>query len=218
MPTVSAATPSLAPKSHDGRHELWAALVVAIIGLPTAFGFARAMADGETRRREAPIRALIGNHAFEQLAAGEQTPLHYYGRNLSAPDFELRDQQGKTFRLSDHRGKVVVINFWTITCQPCVEEMPSLVQLAALAQDMPDVEVVAITSDKGWSEVETLFPPESHLRVLFDPDKKIIRDKFGSRLFPETWIIDKNGVIRLRVDGPRQWGSPLALDVIESFL
>jgi len=110
------------------------------------------------------------------------------------------------------------MNFWTITCQPCVEEMPSLVQLAEMTKDMPDVEVVAVTSDKSWSDVETLFPPESPLRILFDPEKKTIRDKYGSRLFPETWIIDKNGVIRLRVDGPRKWASPLVFDVIRSFL
>lgn len=218
MSNTSSTSTTTSGNTQRSQRELWAAIIVAVIGLPAAFGFARAMADGETRRHEAPVRAMIGNQAFEQLAMGLKTPLHYYGDELSAPDFELQDQQGRPFKLSQLRGKVVVMNFWTITCQPCVEEMPSLVQLAGLAQDMPDLEVISVTSDKKWSDVETLFPPDSRLTVLFDPEKKIMRDKYGSRMFPETWVIDKNGVIRLRVDGPRTWSSPLALDAIRTFM
>lgn len=207
------------PPAQPGRsRELWALLLTALIGLPAAYLFARAMADAETRRKEAPIRAMIGNGTFDQLAEGKTTPTHYYGDNLGAPDFTLNDQNGQPFRLSDMRGKVVIMNFWTITCAPCVEEMPSLVQLAEIVAQTPDIELVAITSDKRWEDIETLFPPSSKLRVLFDPEKKVIRDLYGSRMFPETWVVDRNGVIRLRVDGPREWSDPLALDVINSFL
>jgi len=54
--------------------------------------------------------------------------------------------------------------------------------------------------------------------VLFDPDRKIITGKFGTRLFPETWIIDPRGVVRLRVDGARDWSSALSVEAIKSFL
>jgi hypothetical protein len=54
--------------------------------------------------------------------------------------------------------------------------------------------------------------------VLFDPEKRVIRDEFGSKLFPETWVIDRRGVVRLRIDGKRDWASGLAVEAIESFL
>lgn len=201
------------------RAEVWAALIALCVGAPFVFLYTRAMADGELRRRQAPIRALIGDQAFERLARGEQSPTHYYGNELLAPDFTLQDQNGKPWRLRDQRGKVVVMNFWTITCQPCVEELPSLLELAGIAEARGgDVEVVAVTTDKNWSEVAALFPPEPRLKVLFDPERKVVRDKFGTKLFPETWIIDGRGVVRMRIDGKRNWSEPLTIDAIERFL
>jgi len=220
--TTSASTParkretSATPPART--RETGAALIAALFGIPAIFLFVQAMADGEVRRQEAPVRALIGDAAFEALADGEKTAMHYYGDTLLAPDFTLQDQNGNPWRLADARGKVVVMNFWTITCKPCVQEMPSLVQLAALAENNPNLEVVAVTTDKRWEEVSHLFPPDSKLRVLFDPERRIVNSAYGTRLFPETWFIDAQGVVRLRVDGPRDWAAPLALDAINSLI
>lgn len=206
------------PESGRPAREFWAALVALCLGMPFVFVFARAMADSEVRRREGPLRAMIGDQAFEALARGEKTELHYLGDGLRAPDFTLKDKNDKPWRLSEQRGKTVVMNFWTITCQPCVEEMPSLITLAEIAKSRKDIEVVAVTTDKDWSAVAPIFPPRSNLKVLFDPDKKVIRDKFGSKLFPETWVIGPDGVVRMRVDGPRDWGSALSIGAIERFM
>jgi peroxiredoxin len=207
-----------APVHGPRRAELWAGLIALVLGAPLVFLYARAMADSEVRRREAPLRAMIGNDAFERLARGEKTAAHYYGNELLAPDFTLADKDGKPWRLRDQRGKVVVMNFWTITCQPCVEELPSFLELASIAQKRDDLEVIAVTTDQDWSEVAALFPPQHDLHVLFDPERKVVRDKFGTKLFPETWIIDRRGVVRLRVDGQRKWSDPLTLDAIARFL
>jgi peroxiredoxin len=198
--------------------ELWAGLLILVLGAPFVFVFARAMADAEVRRREGPLRSMLGDRTFESLSRGEKTELHYLGDGLLAPDFTLMDQTGKPWRLKDQRGKVVVMNFWTVTCQPCVEEMPSLITLADIAKKRGDIEVVAVTTDKDWSKVASLFPPRSKLKVLFDPERKIVREKYGTKLFPETWIIDPEGVIRMRVDAARDWGSALSLGAIERFL
>jgi peroxiredoxin len=192
--------------------------LVLLIGAPFVFVFARAMADGEVRRREGPLRAMLGDEAFEALSRGEKTELHYLGDGLIAPDFTLEDKDGKPWRLKDQRGKVVVMNFWTVTCQPCVEEMPSLITLAEIAKRRKDIELVAITSDKNWAAVAPIFPPRSNLKVLFDPERKIIKGKFGSALFPETWVIDPDGLVRMRVDGPRDWGAALSIAAIDRFL
>lgn len=198
--------------------ELWPAVVTLAIALPATFAFASAMRDGEIRRKEAPVRAMIGDESFDALARGETAPQHYMGNSRLAPDFTLTDRFGRPWKLSDRRGKVVVMNFWSITCQPCVEEMPSFEQLALMLRGRADVELVTVSTDAGWEQVSAIFPPDARLNVLFDPDKAIVRGKYGTRLYPETWLIDGNGVIRLRVDGARNWGNALALDVIKSLL
>jgi len=81
-----------------------------------------------------------------------------------------------------------------------------------------DIELVAITTDKDWATAGAIFPPNSQLKVLFDPQRAVTKDKFGTKLYPETWVIDSTGVVRLRVDGPRDWGSALSLEAIERFL
>jgi peroxiredoxin len=192
-----------------------AAVLAFLLGAPFAFMMVRGFAEGETRRRELPLRAILGDEAFEAFRDGDTYKHHYVGNNRLAPDFTLTDQKGQPFRLSDYRGKTVVMNFWTITCQPCVEEMPSLEQLALIAEERDDLVVVAVSTDRSWDEVRSLFKPDSRLRILFDPDKAVVRDKFGTRLYPETWVIDPRGVIRVRVDGARDWSSPIALEMIE---
>lgn len=206
------------PEHKPRQRELFATLLIACVGAPLLFVFARAMADAEVRRRETPLRAMIGDEAYEASVRGEKTELHYLGDGLLAPDFTLRDQRGEPWRLQEQRGKLVVMNVWSITCQPCVEEMPSLITLADIARRRNDIEVVAISTDKDWASVAPIFPPDSKLRVLFDPERKVVRDMFGTRLYPETWVIDRGGVVRMRVDGPRDWKSALSVEAIERFL
>jgi peroxiredoxin len=193
-----------------------AAFLAFLLGAPFAFMMVRGFAEGEVRRREIPLRAMLGDDAFEAFRDGETPKLHYYGNDRLAPDFTLNDANGKPWKLSDHRGKTVVMNFWTITCGPCVEEMPSFEQLAMVAAERDDLEVVAVTTDKAWADVKSLFKPGSKLKVLFDPTKSVVREKYGTRLFPETWVIDPDGVIRVRVDGQRDWSAPVVLDMIQS--
>jgi peroxiredoxin len=216
--TAAASSLTDEQKNRAKRAEWLAGLLVLSLGAPLIFLFSRAMADGEQRRYEAPLRAMLGDRAFEELSRGEKTELHYLGNELLAPDFTLPDRNGKPWRLSDHRGKIVVMNFWTVTCQPCVEELPSFLELADLAAQRDDIEVVAVSTDQSFSEVATLFPPQFRLKVLFDPERQVVRDKFGTRLYPETWIIDGRGVVRMRIDGQRKWSDALTLDAIQRFL
>jgi peroxiredoxin len=199
------------------KRVVWSALVVGLAGIAVFSVFGMAIADGESQRKNAPFEAFLGKPTYKALQSGEAVAHDYLGDTLGAPDFTLNDQYGKPWRLSAHRGKTIVMNFWTITCQPCVEEMPSLIDLARVAKQRPDLEIVAVTIDKTWQEVSALFPSDSPLRILFDPDRKMITGLFGTRLFPETWVIDADGIIRLRIDGARDWSQPLALNIIESF-
>ncbi|MEM6963057.1 MAG: TlpA family protein disulfide reductase, partial [Myxococcota bacterium] len=97
-------------------------------------------------------------------------------------------------------------------------EMPTLESLAKIAaEDWGDVDVVGISTDRGWEDVSLVVPEDSAMTLLFDPDRKVVEDKFGTELFPETWIVDRQGVIRLRYDGALDWSKPSVLDVIDAF-
>ncbi|HEX3597090.1 MAG TPA: TlpA disulfide reductase family protein, partial [Polyangiaceae bacterium] len=113
-------------------------IVVAAVAV---YSFVTAARDGERRRLCAPLCHLRPNYA---------------AKDRSAPDFE-RPSTGpageRPLRLSQYKGKVVVLNFWTKNCRPCLEEMPSLAELtASLAKD-PDVAVVTVSTDDSLDDV-----------------------------------------------------------------
>ncbi len=200
------------------RRELIATVIVAVIALPLVFVFTGAVVDARARAREAPFRAVLGNARFEELMSGQGGVPHYLGASLLAPDFTLPTQDGGQWSLSAQRGKVIVLNFWTVTCRPCIQEMPTLELLAEITESWDDVEVVAVSTDQSWDQVETIIPAKSKITSLLDSDRAVVTDKFGTRLFPETWIIDTDGVVRFRFDGALDWSDPVALDLIRAYM
>ena len=179
---------------------------VAIAGI-AVYAFISMARDAETRRACVPVCAMRPAYA---------------GRNRLAPDFELTDVDGAKVRLSQFRGKTVVLNFWTTTCQPCLEEMPSLAELAKVLKDRKDVVVLTVSTDAtkeiAVSALHTILrDTKTPFFVLLDSESSIVQGKYGTSLFPETWIIDRKGVIRARFDGARDWSNAMVLDLIESF-
>jgi peroxiredoxin len=194
-----------------------AAVIAGTVALPLLVVGAFALNDAIVRAEEAPLRSLLGDERYEELTAGEGGFPHYLGSDRLAPDFTVETADGGTWRMEDQRGKVVIMNFWSETCQPCLEEMPSLELLAHMAEEWEDVEVVAISTDEGPEAVAEHLPENPRLTHLFDPDKRVVQGMFGTELYPETWIIDPRGVVRFRYDGARDWSSPLILDLVERF-
>ena len=90
-------------------------------------------------------------------------------------------------------------------------------ELAEITEDWGDVEIVAVSTDRSWAEAETIIPRTSRITSLLDSNREVVTDKFGTKLFPETWIIDANGVIRFRFDGALDWSDPVALDLIRAY-
>ncbi len=166
------------------------------------------------------VRAGQADHRRAACASLCQLRPAYAGRNRSVPDFELPDLEGRPVRFSSLLGSgPVVLNFWTKSCKPCLRELPSLAEFARLvAQD--GVKVVTLCTDEGPEAIAAdlaaaLGGREPPFAVLFDPDYEVVTDLFGTTLYPETWFIDDRGIIRLRIDGVRDWTSPIALEVIE---
>ena len=124
----------------------------------------------------------------------------------TAPDFTVRDGS-ETVTLHNFRGKVVVLNFWATWCPPCVEEMPSLVNLQSRLKGT-DVTVVAVSIDVDATAYKR-FLVDHHVDLLTvrDPDQKA-PSLYGSSMWPETYIIDRKGVIRRKFIGAVDWNEP----------
>ena len=180
-------------------------VIVAVAALGV-YSFARTARDAEMRRVCTPLCGLDPDYA---------------ARNRTVPDFELDSLSGGKFRFSSLRGRVVILNFWTKTCGPCLQEMPSLAELGKVVHGRPELALVTISTDEGADDVrgtlksvlKTDNPP---FLVLLDPEASVVHDLFGTKLFPETWFIDPRGVIRARVDGARNWDGSVPLDFAES--
>lgn len=166
------------------------------------------------------VRAAQADHKLSSCAALCQLRPAYAARDRRVPDFTLPSFEGKQVQFSSYLGKKpVVLNFWTKTCKPCLEEMPMLQELAQIAAK-EGVKVVTICTDEGPDAVRdtlsvVLQGQQPAFDILFDPDTTVVTDKFGTTLYPETWLIDPDGIIRARVDGAKNWSSAISLEVIE---
>jgi cytochrome c biogenesis protein CcmG, thiol:disulfide interchange protein DsbE len=123
-----------------------------------------------------------------------------------APDFQVQDS-GRTVALHDLKGKVVVLNFWATWCPPCVDEMPSLVQMQSRLQDR-GVTVLAVSVDVDENAYRKFLRDHGiDLLAVRDPNQKS-NALYGSFKFPETYIIDREGKVRRKFIGPVNWTQP----------
>jgi cytochrome c biogenesis protein CcmG/thiol:disulfide interchange protein DsbE len=128
-------------------------------------------------------------------SAASSTPGH------NAPDFVLTDLQGNTVKLSDLRGKAVVLNFWATWCPPCNEEIPWLVDLQK-RYGSQGLQIVGISMDDGDPKDVVKFAAKHSINypILFGQDK--VADLYGGiDYLPTTFYIDRNGVVLDRVFG-----------------
>jgi len=113
--------------------------------------------------------------------------------------------------LSQLKGQIVVLNFWATWCPPCIEEMPSLVQMQQRMK-AKGIIVLAVSVDAdGGAYRQFLKDHNVNLLSVRDPDQKS-NGLYGTSKFPETYIIDRDGVIRRKFIGAVDWTEP---DVIE---
>ena len=130
----------------------------------------------------------------------------------NAPDFTVQDSDHKV-TLSQFRGQVVVLNFWATWCPPCVQETPSLVQMQQRMKDKGIV-VLAVSIDVDEAAYHR-FLKEYHVNMVTvrDPDQKSSA-LYGTHGWPETYIIDRTGVVRRKFIGPVEWNSPEITDFL----
>ncbi len=136
-----------------------------------------------------------------------------------APDFALKTLEGKTLRLSELRGKkVVLINFWATWCPPCRLEMPTMQQIYS-EYGKKGFEILAVNIEPDAKQEIREFIKELRLTfpVLLDPQMKVAREY---RLFglPASVLVDRKGIVRARETGYHDWTDKESREQVESLL
>jgi peroxiredoxin len=173
-------------------------LAVALVGTR----FFAAAAETAARGRANACRSLAPSALPPLLASGDP------------PDFELPDATGKTWSLRALRGRPVLLNFWATWCAPCIEEMPSMEELARRVGD--DAVILAVSVDTEWDKVKRFFGGRgTRMSVLLDAPGEVPK-KYGTTKYPESFLIDSGGKIRHYIVNTRNWNQAEAALCLES--
>jgi thiol-disulfide isomerase/thioredoxin len=124
----------------------------------------------------------------------------------TAPDFEFTDWQGRAQKMSDFKGKIVILNFWASWCAPCVKEFPLLLDVVNTHSD--SVVLMALSSDTDAAAMTNFLTRQNfknlkgdNVFIALDAGGKVTQGLFQTYRLPETIIIDRNGFMRDKLIG-----------------
>ena len=126
--------------------------------------------------------------------------------NPDAPEFNLEDQDGNFLKMSDYKGKVVIVNFWATWCPPCRKEMPSMQRAWEILQK-EDIVMLAINVGEDSDQIFSFtaeYPVEFPL--IMDRDSSVV-NQWKVRGLPTTYIVNPAGQIVYQAIGDREWDS-----------
>ena len=193
-----------------------AAAVIAGIGLFTILRSERdtpAVASTETASRAvtpAPARPIL-DEAVREL------DLVRPPRVKRAEDFTVSLMRGESLRLSEQRGKPVLINFWATWCAPCREEMPAMERLYRRHHERGFV-LLAVSVDTDAALVRP-FLEQHKLTFPVTLDAKMsLANAYGVRALPSSFLIDRDGNLAALALGPRAWDTRVAHTLVEGML
>lgn len=130
-----------------------------------------------------------------------------------APDFTLTDTQGRAHRLSDYRGRVVLINFWATWCAPCRHEMPAMQRAWEQVRER-DVLILAVNLQDSVAQVAQFFEAiPVQFPALLGGDTAMMRE-WSVQVLPTSLVIDPQGRARYQVIGAYDWDQPAALEAL----
>jgi thiol-disulfide isomerase/thioredoxin len=194
-----------------------AVLIGAVIGFAGVYGI------GGLKRSPAGDPACRGAvdvaRRLAPLAQGEVAALTMATAPLRLPDLAFEDAEGRPKKLSDWRGRMVLVNLWATWCVPCRKEMPALESLQTRLGG-PNFEVVAVNIDTRDPEKPKNFWKEVNLTRLgyfSDPKAKVFQDlKAINRALgmPTSVLVDGEGCEIATIAGPAEWDSDDAIKLI----
>ncbi len=162
------------------------------------------------------VTALVFGAA---LAIKIRPQMDLIGVGSRAPEFRATDvRTGRPVARADYRGKVVLLNVWATWCQPCRVEMPSMERLHRRLGGS-DFKVVAVSIDEQSDSVVMAFATELGLSfdILHD-QAGTIKQTYQATGVPESWVIDRDGVIVKKIIGPSEWDGPVHETLIRRLL
>ncbi len=141
--------------------------------------------------------------------AGGSRPPHVGG---AAHDFTVADSDRK-ITLNQFRGQVVVLNFWATWCTPCQQELPSLIAMQDRTR-AKGVVVLGVSIDVDPDAYHRFLKVKNiNFLTVLDPEQKVAAI-YGTSGWPETYVIDRGGVMRRKFIGPVDWTSPEVMDFL----
>jgi peroxiredoxin len=141
--------------------------------------------------------------ASAQNVPAENVAMETPGEGKLAPDFALTSTDGKTVKLSDFRGKVVVVDFWATWCPPCKAEIPDFIKLYSQYKD-DGFQMLGISLDQGGlSDVKPFMKDFGINYPIVLGDDQVVSAYGGIRGIPTTFVIDKKGYVRASFEGYR---------------
>ncbi len=134
-----------------------------------------------------------------------------------APDFVVKDETGREHTLAEYRGNVVFLNFWYTTCEPCRQEMPDMELVNRTFKDRK-FKMVPISVDSNFEDVKKFYADyKLNMPMLLDAGKRIAQ-RYNVYKFPETYIIDGNGIVLKHYIGGKTWSNLTYLNAIDEFI
>ncbi|MBS4190861.1 redoxin family protein [Bacillus sp. FJAT-49705] len=158
--------------------------------------------DKTILKEKGMVNNLEQSKKYEKIENADQLPVGLEEGN-KAPDFELLDLEGNTVKLSDYKGKTILLNFWATWCPPCMAEMPYMEKLYNKYKN-EGFEILAVnvtTSEKKRTNVDEFVKNNALTFTIPLDEKGTATHDYDIRVYPTSFFIDSDGVIRKKVLG-----------------
>jgi thiol-disulfide isomerase/thioredoxin len=127
----------------------------------------------------------------------------------AAPGLVFARSDGSKAELAGATGKLVLVHFWATWCEPCRDELPTMLALAEELADSGKIELLAVAIEDDWEEIRR-FMNGPVPRSIVRPDVTDVHRQFGTRTLPDTYLVDAKGRLVERYQGARDWTSAAA--------
>jgi thiol-disulfide isomerase/thioredoxin len=130
-----------------------------------------------------------------------------------APELILASLDGRNRRLSDLRGRPILLHFWATWCPPCREELPGLLELGRELSAAGELELLAVSLDTDWTAIRAFFGGVVPAEVVLERSG-VSQRSYDLSTLPDTYLLSADGVLQARFGGARNWRTQAALDTV----
>ncbi|MBF0319320.1 MAG: TlpA family protein disulfide reductase [Nitrospirae bacterium] len=148
-----------------------------------------------------------GKRGFKRAVVGQE-----------APNFKFGAIDDKVITGTDYRGKVVIVHFWASWCTSCIGEMPSFQRFYESNKSNPSLEIITVLYKDSYDEAMKLMKKYKYSLPVYLDEKSANARAFGLTGVPETFFIDKQGILFKKILGPIEWESNAIKDLINELV